>query len=62
MVRTEEGNLLLSRTAGGRGAWLCAGNTACLDLAHKRRAFGRALRATVGDDAVIELQRRFEGS
>jgi hypothetical protein len=41
-----------SRTLPGRGAWLCADSPACLEQALKRRALGRALRASVDVDAV----------
>lgn len=42
-----------ARSAAGRGAWLCP-SVACFDAAQRRRAFGRALRASVDD---IDLQR-----
>ena len=32
------------RRLGGRGAWLCRDNAACLALAVRKRAFGRAFR------------------
>ena len=37
------------RRLPGRGAWLHA-SPSCLDLAVRRRAFGRALRSSVGPD------------
>ena len=39
------------RRLPGRGAWLHA-SVACLDLAVRRRAFGRALRSGAGPDTV----------
>ena len=32
------------RTLGGRGAWLCADNPACLENALRKRALARAFR------------------
>jgi predicted RNA-binding protein YlxR (DUF448 family) len=32
------------RSLGGRGAWLCRDSEACLALAVKKRAFGRAFK------------------
>jgi predicted RNA-binding protein YlxR (DUF448 family) len=54
-----DGSLLLGRTLAGRGAWLCAGSHDCLELAVKRRAFERALRAAVGDAALTTLRKDF---
>jgi predicted RNA-binding protein YlxR (DUF448 family) len=42
----EDGVLVASRTAHGRGAWTCR-NAACFDRAVARRAFARALRQNV---------------
>lgn len=41
------GSLVVSRTAPGRGAWLCRGSAQCVDLAVRRDAFSRALRVSV---------------
>lgn len=51
----EDGRLRVGRTAPGRGAWLCAGEPACFELAARRRAFGRALRRPVGEPEVAAL-------
>ena len=44
VVRLADGSLTVSRTAPGRGAWLCAGSVECLRAAVQRKAFARALR------------------
>ena len=49
------GELLVSRTAPGRGAWLCAGSPGCLREAARRRAFERAFRRPVDRDVVSRL-------
>lgn len=60
--------MAVSRTAPGRGAWLCAGAPACVALAGRRKAFSRALRAEIRADAIDGLQTtladraRMEGS
>ncbi|MEM8905326.1 MAG: YlxR family protein [Actinomycetota bacterium] len=41
-----EGTARFGRTLPGRGAWLCP-DTACWELAVKRRAFERAFRGPV---------------
>lgn len=54
MVRVvaEGGRVVVGRTAPGRGAWLHPG---CLDVALKRRALPRALRAPgVSTDGLRE--------
>jgi uncharacterized protein len=55
LVRTPEGTLAVGRRLPGRGAWLCAGSTACLERAARRNALTRALRAPVTADAVSAL-------
>ncbi len=37
----------MGRTLPGRGAWLCRGSARCAELAVRRGAFTRALRAPV---------------
>jgi uncharacterized protein len=59
VVRRPDGSLVVGRALPGRGAWLCAGSASCLDLARRRRAFGRALRAPVEPSAEAELRRWF---
>jgi predicted RNA-binding protein YlxR (DUF448 family) len=65
LVRTvvrDDGGLALDRTASGRGAWICrsprsgAGQVACIDLAARRSAFTRALRAPVSGAAIGALR------
>ncbi|MGQ0831823.1 MAG: YlxR family protein [Microthrixaceae bacterium] len=55
IVRTPDGSLRSGRSLAGRGAWLCAGSPACLDLALRRKAFARALRGPVAPDAAAAL-------
>ena len=60
MIRNPDGTLDVDRTAHGRGAWLCP-DLRCVDLAVRRKAFGRALRAELADGAVEALRARMEG-
>ena len=55
-MRTAEGALAVGRTLPGRGAWLCAESEQCVDLAERRRAFPRALKAPVDEDEVRTLR------
>ena len=59
VVRAVDGSLVISRTAPGRGAWLCAGSVPCLEQAVRRRAFDRALRTAVGSGAIEALRAAF---
>jgi predicted RNA-binding protein YlxR (DUF448 family) len=52
VVVDASGALRTSRTAPGRGAWLCAGSVECAREARRRNGFGRALRRTVAPEAV----------
>lgn len=54
MARTADGGLRVG-PGPGRGAWLHA-DAACLDLAVRRTAFARALRAPVADAAIADLR------
>ena len=56
MVALPDGGLALGRTLPGRGAWLCRGTLACFDTAVRRHAFERALRTTVGSEALASLR------
>ncbi|HEV7722638.1 MAG TPA: YlxR family protein [Iamia sp.] len=51
VTRTGDGGLAVGRSLPGRGAWLHPDPT-CLDVAVRRRAFSRALRAPVRDGAA----------
>jgi predicted RNA-binding protein YlxR (DUF448 family) len=54
----SDGRLVVGRSQPGRGAWLCAASGgACLDLAVRRKALGRALRTDLAPDAVAALRR-----
>ena len=55
-VRTADGMLAEGRTLSGRGAWLCRGSAACLDMAVRRKAFGRALRGEIKSEAIERLR------
>ena len=57
VARVDAGQLAVGRNLPGRGAWLCeASPVPCLDLAIRRRALGRALRAEVAGDAAVRLR------
>jgi len=61
VVRYPDGSLTVDRLAPGRGAWVCRDpdgvlREACLELAVRRSAFGRALRATISASAVEALK------
>jgi hypothetical protein len=45
---------MVSRTAAGRGAWLCS--TACLRPAVRRKAFDRAWKRSVHPDVLQTLE------
>ena len=56
IARTDGGQLAVGRALPGRGAWLCVGSLeACLDLAMRRKALGRALRGDLATDATERL-------
>jgi len=57
---TPEGSAIVSRTAPGRGAWLCS--PACLPTAKRKRAFERAWRRPFGDGALEALLITFEST
>jgi predicted RNA-binding protein YlxR (DUF448 family) len=51
MVRctlAADGTPVISRTAAGRGAWLCTDQAGCLNQAIKRRGLDRAWKRPVG--------------
>jgi len=48
------------RTAVGRGAWLCANNTRCLQQAIKRRGFERAWKRPVSATTHQAIEIAFE--
>jgi uncharacterized protein len=58
LTRRLDGALAVGRGEPGRGAWLCAGSVACFDLAVRRRALSRALRAEVAQDQLALLRGR----
>ena len=41
-VPGADGRPIASRTAPGRGAWICTESTSCRETAEKKRAFDRA--------------------
>lgn len=51
---TADGVPLVSRTAPGRGAWICG--TACLDAARRARGFERAWRRPVPGRVFDQLR------
>ena len=56
VVRLGDGSLATGRTLPGRGAWLCRDSGECLDVACRRRAFERALRAPLAAGSVDRLK------
>ena len=42
-VRSSDGDVRASRTAAGRGAWICRESQKCLEKAFSSRGFDRAL-------------------
>ena len=56
IIRSDDGSLAVGRTLAGRGAWLCHASVSCLDLALRRKAFGRAFRAPISDGAPESLR------
>ncbi len=58
VVRRPDGSLAIDRHGTGRGAWLCDGSVACLDVAVGRRRFDRAFRMAVEQGAAQRLPRR----
>ena len=61
-VVSDGERLVASRSSAGRGAWLCAGSPACVDLAGRRGGFARALRRPVDDAAVAALAAALAGT
>jgi predicted RNA-binding protein YlxR (DUF448 family) len=61
VVAEAGGGLATGRNLPGRGAWLCAGSPACLEVAARRKAFDRALRTTVSPLAVDDLRTTLAG-
>jgi len=57
VVRRPDGGLAVGDGLPGRGAWLCRTSAGCLGRALRHKAFSRALRAPVDDDAVLALGR-----
>jgi len=62
IARRPDGTIAAGRHEPGRGAWLCAGSTACFDRAVKRRAFERALRTPVTNTDIEGLRARLYGA
>ena len=52
-VLDAEGAVQISRTASGRGAWLCG--PACVELARRKKAFERAWRTSVHQATIDGL-------
>jgi predicted RNA-binding protein YlxR (DUF448 family) len=62
VARAPDGRLTVSRTASGRGAWLCKPALQCLQMARKRRGLDKAFRQPVSEAALDELGRALESS
>jgi uncharacterized protein len=54
-VALVQDRLVVSRTAPGRGAWLCRQSVSCLSLAVKKGGFDRALKRKVGPKVVADF-------
>jgi predicted RNA-binding protein YlxR (DUF448 family) len=52
----KDGTLVVGHGLGGRGAWLCAASTSCMDLAARRKAFARALKTEFRADQLAALR------
>ncbi|MBA2752449.1 MAG: YlxR family protein [Actinobacteria bacterium] len=61
VVRGEGGSIIVGPSSSGRGAWLCAGSSACLDLAQRHDAFSRAFRTRVSPEAAAALRDEMTG-
>jgi predicted RNA-binding protein YlxR (DUF448 family) len=57
VIARSDGTLEVGRTLPGRGAWVCP-VPECLDLAERRKAFGRALKQDLTAGAVPALRAR----
>jgi predicted RNA-binding protein YlxR (DUF448 family) len=57
---TSDGVPVISRTAAGRGAWLCPRQTSCLQQAIKRRGFDRAWKRPVSNAEHDTLRIAYE--
>jgi predicted RNA-binding protein YlxR (DUF448 family) len=47
------GQPVVSRTASGRGAWMCAESASCFEAAMKMRAFDRAWKTRSSEKKTI---------
>ena len=52
-VPNEMGQPVMSRTASGRGAWMCAESVSCFEAAMKIRAFDRAWKTRSSEKKTI---------
>jgi predicted RNA-binding protein YlxR (DUF448 family) len=52
-VPNEMGQPVMSRTASGRGAWMCAESASCFEAAMKVRAFDRAWKTQSSEKKTI---------
>jgi hypothetical protein len=52
-VPNEMGQPVVSRTASGRGAWMCAESASCFEAATKVRAFDRAWKTRSSEKKTI---------
>lgn len=67
VAQASDGSLMVSRTAPGRGAWLCREPgtdrpaVGCLDKALRRNAFSRAFRTDVAANGAAPLRAEWSG-
>ncbi len=57
VTRSEQG-LAIGRDAPGRGAWVCAGSSRCIERVVRRDTLARALRHGVGAEELEDLRIR----
>jgi predicted RNA-binding protein YlxR (DUF448 family) len=55
-VLAADGSVVRSRTAAGRGAWVCTTSTACFEQAVKRHGFERAWKRELGPETSAALR------
>ena len=57
VIKTKEGSVIFDKSGKmcGRGAYVCK-NTECLELAIKKRAFGRSLHTEIPQEVMTDLR------
>jgi predicted RNA-binding protein YlxR (DUF448 family) len=55
-VLGADGDVVCSRTAAGRGAWVCTASRSCYEQALQRHGFERSWKRTVGPETSAALR------